>query len=134
MSAEAGMDSSHMIGLKCGFVMQIELKRRRNMTITKEKVTTPEGTVLNAKIDGRIDASNAEELLDSISGDLKRVKVLNLDFQNVDYISSVGIRSLLLLFKQLRRQDGRMEIININEQVREILKLIGLMEFIKHDN
>ncbi len=104
------------------------------MTITKEKVTTPEGTVLNAKIDGRIDASNAEELLDSISGDLKRVKVLNLDFQNVDYISSVGIRSLLLLFKQLRRQDGRMEIININEQVREILKLIGLMEFIKHDN
>ena len=104
------------------------------MTITKEKVTTPEGTVLNAKIDGRIDASNAEELLDSISGDLKRVNVLTLDFQNVDYISSVGIRSLLLLFKQLRRQDGRMEIININEQVREILKLIGLMEFIKHDN
>ncbi|HAV28053.1 MAG TPA: hypothetical protein DCX23_07035 [Lachnospiraceae bacterium] len=44
------------------------------------------------------------------------------------------MRSLLLLFKQLRRQDGRMEIININEQVREILKLIGLMEFIKHDN
>ena len=104
------------------------------MTITKEKVTTPEGTVLNAKIDGRIDASNAEELLDSISGDLKRVNVLTLDFQNVDYISSVGIRSLLLLFKQLRRQDGRMEIININDQVREILKLIGLMEFIKHDN
>ena len=62
------------------------------------------------------------------------MKVLKLDFQNVDYISSVGIRSLLLLFKQLRRQDGRMEIININDQVREILKLIGLMEFIKHDN
>ena len=104
------------------------------MKIIKNKVATPEGTVLNVLIDGRIDATNAEEFRDSISTDLKRVKVLNLDFQNVDYISSVGIRSLLLLFKQLRRQDGRMEIININEQVREILKLIGLMEFIKHDN
>lgn len=104
------------------------------MDITKNKVVTPEGTVLNVSIDGRIDASNAEEFRDTISADLKRVKVLKLDFQNVDYISSVGIRSLLLLFKQLRRQDGRMEIININEQVREILKLIGLMEFIKHDN
>ena len=104
------------------------------MNITKNKVVTPEGTVLNVSIDGRIDASNAEEFRDTISADLKRVKVLKLDFQNVDYISSVGIRSLLLLFKQLRRQDGRMEIININEQVREILKLIGLMEFIKHDN
>lgn len=103
------------------------------MDITKNKVVTPEGTVLNVSIDGRIDASNAEEFRDTISADLKRVKVLKLDFQNVDYISSVGIRSLLLLFKQLRRQDGRMEIININEQVREILKLIGLMEFIKHD-
>ena len=103
------------------------------MKIIKNKVATPEGTVLNVLIDGRIDATNAEEFRDSISTDLKRVKVLNLDFQNVDYISSVGIRSLLLLFKQLRRQDGRMEIININEQVREILKLIGLMEFIKHD-
>ena len=104
------------------------------MDITKNKVVTPEGTVLNVSIDGRIDANNAEEFRDTISADLKRVKVLKLDFQNVDYISSVGIRSLLLLFKQLRRQDGRMEIININEQVREILKLIGLMEFIKHDN
>ena len=104
------------------------------MNITKNRVVTPEGTVLNVSVDGRIDATNAEEFRDTISADLKRVKVLKLDFQNVDYISSVGIRSLLLLFKQLRRQDGRMEIININEQVREILKLIGLMEFIKHDN
>ena len=104
------------------------------MNITKNKVVTPEGTVLNVSIDGRIDATNAEEFRDTISADLKRVNILTLDFQNVDYISSVGIRSLLLLFKQLRRQDGRMEIININEQVREILKLIGLMEFIKHDN
>lgn len=104
------------------------------MNITKNKVVTPEGTVLNVSIVGRIDATNAEEFRDTISADLKRVNVLTLDFQNVDYISSVGIRSLLLLFKQLRRQDGRMEIININEQVREILKLIGLMEFIKHDN
>lgn len=103
------------------------------MKIIKNKVATPEGTVLNVLIDGRIDATNAEEFRDSISTDLKRVKVLNLDFQNVGYISSVGIRSLLLLFKQMRRQDGRMEIININEQVREVLKLIGLMEFIKHD-
>ena len=103
------------------------------MKIIKNKVATPEGTVLNVLIDGRIDATNAEEFRDSISTDLKRVKVLNLDFQNVDYISSVGIRSLLLLFKQMRRQDGRMEIININEQVREVLKLIGLMEFIKPD-
>lgn len=104
------------------------------MNITKNKAVTPEGTVLNVSIDGRIDATNAEEFRDTISADLKRVNVLTLDFQNVDYISSVGIRSLLLLFKQLRRQDGRMEIININDQVREILKLIGLMEFIKHDN
>ena len=104
------------------------------MNITKNKVVTPEGTVLNVSIDGRIDATNAEEFRDTISADLKRVNILTLDFQNVDYISSVGIRSLLLLFKQLRRQDGRMEIININDQVREILKLIGLMEFIKHDN
>ena len=103
------------------------------MKIIKNKVATPEGTVLNVLIDGRIDATNAEEFRDSISTDLKRIKVLNLDFQNVGYISSVGIRSLLLLFKQMRRQDGRMEIININEQVREVLKLIGLMEFIKHD-
>ena len=103
------------------------------MKIIKNKVATPEGTVLNVLIDGRIDATNAEEFRDSMSTDLTRVRVLNLDFQNVDYISSVGIRSLLLLFKQMRRQDGRMEIININEQVREVLKLIGLMEFIKHD-
>ena len=103
------------------------------MTITKNRVVTPEGTVLNVSVDGRIDATNAEEFRDTISADLKRVNVLTLDFQNVDYISSVGIRSLLLLFKQMRRQDGRMEIININEQVREVLKLIGLMEFIKHD-
>ncbi len=103
------------------------------MNITKNKIKTEEGIELVAAIDGRIDASNAEELLDALSGDLKRVKVLNLDFKKVEYVSSVGIRSLLILFKQMRRQNGRMEISNINEQVREVLKLIGLMEFIKPD-
>ena len=40
------------------------------MDITKNKVVTPEGTVLNVSIDGRIDASNAEEFRDTISADL----------------------------------------------------------------
>lgn len=104
------------------------------MKITKSKVTTPEGIELNAAVEGRIDAPNAQRLLDDLSSDLKRVKALNIDFRHVDYISSVGIRSLLILFKQMRRQNGKLVITNINDEVKEVFKLIGLMEFIKTED
>ena len=94
------------------------------MKIIKNKVATPEGTVLNVLIDGRIDATNAEEFRDSISTDLKRVKVLNLDFQNVDYISSAGLRVVVVAHREMKKKDG-LVLKNLSKNVQSIINLTG---------
>ena len=57
------------------------------------------------------------------------MKKLVLDFKEVDYISSAGLRVLLLLHKQMLAEEG-LTIININETVREVLEITGFLDIL----
>ena len=46
-----------------------------------------------------------------------------LDFSGVDYISSVGLRVLLLAAKQTKTQDGRIAIAALTPMVAEVFKV-----------
>lgn len=49
---------------------------------------------------GRIDLSNADDFKDALAAALaKTKKALILDLSGVDYISSAGLRSLMIVFK-----------------------------------
>jgi len=56
---------------------------------------------------GRIDLSNAESFKDALSGALSKAKsALILDLSGVDYISSAGLRALMIAFKA-GKADGK---------------------------
>ena len=52
---------------------------------------------------------------------------LVLDFSQVDYISSAGLRILLRLHKRMVERQG-MRIVNANETVREVFSITGFVE------
>ena len=54
---------------------------------------------------------------------------LVLDFADIEYISSAGLRVLLLVFKQMSAQ-GKMKLINVNEVVREVLDITGFLDIL----
>lgn len=78
------------------------------------------------RIDGRIDASTTsilERKLDTLMNDGHHY--LLLDFSQVDYLSSAGMRLLLSASKKLKAKKGALVLFSLNDEVSEILKMAG---------
>ena len=61
--------------------------------------------------------------------DLDGITELILDLEDLDYIFSAGLRSLVKFRKQMDKQ-GSMRLINIKSSIKEILDLSGLADFL----
>ena len=84
---------------------------------------------LRLKIDGRIDTKSAPKLEDIINDSLDGINCLILDFEKVEYISSAGLRVLLIAQKKMNRQ-GDMKVLNVNGDVMEIFDVTGFSDIL----
>ena len=80
-------------------------------------------------IEGRIDTKTAPELEAALKGTLDGITELVFDFTNVSYISSAGLRVLLIAQKQMNKQ-GSMTILHANEDIMEIFEVTGFSEIL----
>lgn len=81
------------------------------------------------RISGRIDANSSSVLeteLNSILNSGKK-KIL-LDFSDVSYISSSGLRVLLSVLKKIKSIDGRMKLAGLKPFVLSVFKISGFTE------
>ena len=60
-----------------------------------------------------------------VLGALHDVTELVYDLENLEYISSAGLRILITSLKEMKAKNGSMTLINVSEGVREILDLTG---------
>ncbi len=95
------------------------------MTITKKQ----NGTELEVALEGRLDTVTAPELENELKNSLDGVTALTLDFEELEYISSAGLRTLLSVYKLLYRK-GSMKIINVNDIVREVFDVTGFSDIL----
>jgi anti-anti-sigma factor len=51
-----------------------------------------------------------------------------LDLASVQYISSIGLRSLLRAEKRLRQQHGGLVLVGLTPPIRQVLEMVGLLE------
>ncbi len=76
---------------------------------------------------GRVDASNAGMLEETL---LERVaageKVLVVDCAGLDYISSAGLRALLVAAKRLMPSNGQIALAALKEHIKEVFDIAGL--------
>ena len=61
------------------------------------------------------------------------IAALTLDFSNLEYISSAGLRSLLKLQKDLNSRNISFAISNPNDLVTDVLSITGIDQLIKVD-
>ena len=76
-------------------------------------------------ISGNIDTVTAPELDSQLQGNLSGIKELILDFAAVDYISSAGLRVILMTNQMMEEVDGSMTVKNVNEDVRDVFEMTG---------
>ncbi len=47
----------------------------------------------------------------------------------VSYISSAGLRALLMLYRQMAANDGRVALVGLPESIRDVMTVTGFLEF-----
>lgn len=97
------------------------------MKITKRK----EGKAMVIAVEGRLDAVSAPAFDTELDTLLEAgEKTLVLDFQNLEYISSAGLRSILAVTKRLRGLEGRIALCSLKDIVREVFQISGFNKII----
>ena len=94
------------------------------MTITPE--TTAQATIV--PLLGQINSANAgaleAQLLTLVDGGVRQ---LVLDFAALDYISSAGLRLVLVLAKRLKQERGRLVLCATQPHVYEVFDISGFL-------
>lgn len=78
---------------------------------------------LTVTVSGRLDSSNADELEEAVSS-LDGISELIFDISALEYLSSAGLRVLLVTQRKMNKQ-GKMIVKGANETVRDIFDVTG---------
>ncbi len=89
------------------------------------------GSILTVKPEGRIDTKTSPILESDIQKYIDSTDNIILDFTNVEYISSGGMRVLLALHKKLKKKGGTLKVINVKDAIYEIFKLVGFHSMVE---
>jgi anti-anti-sigma factor len=77
------------------------------------------------KVGDRIDTVTAPDFEKEIMDEMGNFDSLIFDFENLEYISSAGLRVLILVQKKLKPDAIPFVIKNVNDSIREIFRMAG---------
>lgn len=91
--------------------------------------TARDDSRLTLTLEGRLDTSTAPQLEALLQKELPGTTELTLDFGALEYISSAGLRVLLMTQKAMNKQ-GSMCVRNVNETVNEVFEITGFTDIL----
>lgn len=94
------------------------------MNITK----TPEGSTLKVALEGRLDTNTAKQLDSALADEYAAYEAIELDFAQLQYLSSAGLR--VLLSAQKKMAGKQLTLINVNENIMEVFEITGFVDFL----
>ena len=89
------------------------------------------GTTLTVKPVGELDSMTSPVFETELRRHLTGVTSVIVDFREVRYISSTGLRVFLSVENTLENQGAEMKLIHVNEYIIEIFQLVGFMDVVK---
>ena len=101
-----------------------------NMNITKNY----DGKELTVTVEGRVETTSAKELENAIKEEIGNFDSLILDFANLEYISSAGLRVMLITQKKLKGTKAELTIKNANEKIKKVFNVTRFDKIIKKKN
>jgi len=102
------------------------------MNITEKKV----GDANVLQIEGRLDTTNYGELEHYLSSltDKDEIIIL-LDLEKLEYISSSGLRILLMFLKKIKAAEGKFMLCGMSTDIKEIFEISGFINIFEiYDN
>ena len=80
---------------------------------------------------GRLDSNTSPQLEEKIASLIESgTRKMVINFKDLDYISSAGLRVILKTTKDLKRNDGRILLCAMQDYVREVFEIAGFDTFL----
>lgn len=89
-----------------------------------------EGNAIVIVLGGRLDTTTAPELEQKFNSIFDSTKEIVFDFKELEYISSAGLRVMLLAQKQANKENTKMKIINVCDEINEIFEMTGFSDIL----
>jgi stage II sporulation protein AA (anti-sigma F factor antagonist) len=97
------------------------------MEIKKKK----ENEIMVVSVFGRLDAVTSPEFEKELTGLIAGgERLLVLDFGELDYISSAGLRTILAATKKLKQNQGKLVLAALKSVVKEVFEISGFSSII----
>ena len=92
--------------------------------------TKREGETLTIRPSERIDTVTAPDFQAAVDPLPEGITHVVLDFAGVDYISSAGLRVLLILQQDMEKEGVKLELKNVNDLIRDVFDVTGFLEIL----
>lgn len=91
--------------------------------------TRKNNETLTIIVAGRLDTSTAPQLEKVVDEEVKDIQQLVMDFADLEYVSSAGLRVILRAQKKMNILGG-MKICNVNEMIMEVFEITGFADIL----
>ncbi len=91
--------------------------------------TSEQNGIGTARLDGSLDGKTAPEVREQLRPFLAANSKMILDLTKVDYLSSAGLRLLLLLYRELSARKGQLVLLGVSDDIRTVMSHTGFLNF-----
>ncbi|MCB9419871.1 MAG: anti-sigma factor antagonist [Ardenticatenaceae bacterium] len=85
--------------------------------------------ILVVNLTGEINGRNAPEVQDQLLPLVQPGCKLLLNMGGISYMSSAGLRTLLMLYRQIDAQSGCIALCNLQEMIQDMMSVTGFLDF-----
>ena len=96
------------------------------MTINKNRSDNKTTFALS----GRLDTTTAPALQEILIPEFDAVKDVVLDFSDLTYVSSAGLRVLLMGQKTAKAKEGKLTVVNVSDEIMEVFEMTGFADML----
>lgn len=78
-----------------------------------------------------LDTSTSADEQKAIVALIQDHKNIALDLSRCNYVSSAGLRVMLYSYKQVKAKGGRLDLVSVSNDIREVMSMTGFDKFFK---
>jgi anti-sigma B factor antagonist len=94
-----------------------------NVTINNlEEITVVE-------VSGDIDSKTAPEFERNAKLATEQSQKIAIDLTNVEFMSSAGLRVLLMVYRNIKGQNGKVVLVGVSEDIQDVMSTTGFINF-----
>jgi anti-sigma B factor antagonist len=88
-----------------------------------------EAGITRAEVQGSIDGQTVPQVREELRPAMEKAEKLILDLSRVDFLSSAGLRLLLLLYREFTAKNGKLVLVGVSPEIRAVMSHTGFLKF-----